>query len=125
VEPADPKSPDAITVKDKQGVPAVGVGIQEGGATFKDAFEASLPKFGKALKWVKEPTETTLADGTKAYQARVKFEAFKAPGFELDAFVLGAQKGTKWVIVNALTLDMMAPYDEKLYSEIARTLKLE
>jgi hypothetical protein len=111
-------------------VPALRISVLEG-ATFDEALTAVLSEVGSDIKIVTE-RETTLADGTPASEAVVKWET---QGFGVDTFVLGVkksvkkgeqkgeQKDEKWVIVAITSMPLLAQYDEALFSEIAHTLE--
>ena len=64
--------------------------------------------------------EETLADGTKAYTYKAQY--ISATGYEIASYVLDADKGGNRIRVNLFTIDAFAPYDEKLFSEIAHTV---
>jgi hypothetical protein len=66
--------------------------------------------------------EGTLPDGTKAYTYKLYY--IYSSDYEVTAYVLDAfNKEGKQVRVNVWTIDAFAPYDEKLASEIAHTLR--
>jgi hypothetical protein len=66
-------------------------------------------------------TETTLADGTKATTYKVKF--ISVTNYEITAYCLDADKSGKRIRVMPWTVEAFEPYDEKLFSEIAHTLR--
>lgn len=102
-------------------VPVIAVNIVET-ATFADAVTAALKASGSHIEIVSQ-TETTLADGAPATEARIEWKL--DAGFPGDTFVLGVQKDGKWVMVAVTTVSMLVPYDEARFSEIAHTLQFE
>jgi len=91
------------------------------GVDFADAVTAALQGPGSNIEIVSQ-SEVTLADGTPATVAKVSLDI---QGFAGDCYVLGAQSGDKWAIVSVMTVSMLAPYDEALFSEIAHTLQFD
>ncbi len=105
-------------------VPILGVGVQDvedEAATFADVLTALSEAAGESGIEIVSEVKTTLADGTPAAGAVVKWTVQGFPG---DTFVLGAIKDNRWVIVTVTTISLLAPYDEALFSEIAHTLQL-
>ena len=102
-------------------VPAIVVNVVEG-ADFVAAATAALEGSGSNIE-IASPSEVTLADGTAATEAKATLDLNQ--GFPGDCYVLGAQKGDKWVVVSVTTVDMLVPYDEALFSEIVHTLQFE
>jgi hypothetical protein len=87
----------------------------------KDWIVASLVKVGNVSpKVTSDIKEETLADGTKAYTYKAGY--ISATGYEIASYFLDADKDGKRIRVNVFTIDAFAPYDEKLFSEIAHTL---
>ena len=103
-------------------VPVVIVQIVDG-ATFADALNAGYSASGFSEIEVTSESETTLADGTPATEAVTTYMI--PQGFPADAFSLGVQADGKWVVVTVMTVSVLAPYDEALFSEIAHTLTFE
>jgi len=101
-------------------VPALSIYVLDG-ATFAEAVTAALSSSGSDIKIVTERA-TTLADGTPASEAVIKW---KAEGFGVDTFALGVKKGEKWVIVAITTMFLQAKFDEAKFSEIAHTLEFK
>ena len=101
-------------------VPALSIYVLDG-ATFAEAVTAALSSSGSDIKIVTERA-TTLADGTPASEAVIKW---KAEGFGVDTFALGVKKGEKWVILAITTMSLLAKYDEAKFSEIAHTLEFK
>jgi hypothetical protein len=101
-------------------VPVVGVAIQDG-ATFSDALTTNMLMSGTDIN-ITSQSPTTLADGTPASQAVVKWKAQKLGA---DTLALGVQKDGKWIIVSVTTVSLLAKYDEALFSEIVHTLQFK
>ena len=101
-------------------VPAISISVQDS-ATFAEALTATLALAGSDIKIVTERS-TTLADGTPATEAVVKW---KTQNLGADTFALGVQKDGKWIIVAVTTVSLLAKYDEALFSEIAHTLQFK
>jgi hypothetical protein len=99
-------------------VPAMSVSVQDS-ATFDEALTATLSSAGSNINITTERA-TTLADGTPATEAVVKW---KAQGLGADTFALGVQKEGRWIIVAVSTASLLAKYNEVLFSEIAHTLQ--
>lgn len=100
-------------------VPALTVSIVSG-ATFNDALTTAVTAFPATDLTSDASKETTLADGTKAYTAKIKYT--NTYGMAVDSLTLGAQKGDKWVIAAVGTVSSMSPYDDAKFSEILNTL---
>ena len=106
-------------------VPVLGVAVQDvddEAATFADVLTALSQATGDSRIEIVSETETTLADGTPAAEAVVKWAVQGFPG---DTFALGAVKDDRWVIVTITTVSLLAPYNEALFAEIAHTLQLD
>jgi hypothetical protein len=101
-------------------VPTVSVAIQDG-ATFADALTANMLLLGSDIN-ITSQSPTTLADGTPAFQAVVKWKTQK---LSADTLALGVQKDGKWIIVSVTTVSLLAKYDEALFSEIVHTLQFK
>jgi hypothetical protein len=101
-------------------VPAVSISVQDS-ATFAEALTTTLMAEGSGINITTERA-TTLADGTPATEAVVKW---KAQGLSADTFALGVQKSGKWIVVAVTTASLLAKYDETLFSEIAHTLQFK
>ena len=97
------------------------------------AFDADAPEsedwFVKTFELINvespqviSPIKTeTLPDGTKAYTYKSKY--ISATGFQVLAYILDAEKDGKRIRVNVFTVEVYAPYDEALFSEIAHTVR--
>jgi hypothetical protein len=87
----------------------------------KDWIVASLVKVGNVSpKVTSDIKEETLADGTKAYTYQAGY--ISATGYDIASYFLDADKDGKRIRVNVFTIDAFAPYDAKLFSEVAHTL---
>jgi len=104
-------------------VPLLLVDVVEG-ATFVEALTAALEGGGSSDVEIKSESETTLADGTAASQAVIKFKNPIAP-MAIDAFSLGVLKDGKWVAATVATVGLLAKYDEPLFSEVVHTLQFD
>ncbi len=102
-------------------VPVLFICVAEG-ATFADAVIAALNAMGAEGTTVKSESDTALADGTPATEAILKTEL---KGYGADALSVGAEKDGKWVMVIVGTVELLAPFDEALFSEIGHTLQFE
>ena len=102
-------------------VPVMFVAIAEG-ATCADAVTAALKASGGTSIKIESESETALADGTPATEIICKAAL---QGFPADAVALGVQKDNEWVLVIVGTIDVMAPFDQPLFSEIVHTLTFE
>ena len=103
------------------GVPVMFVCVAEG-ATFADAVIAALKAMGAVGTSVESESETALADGTPATEAILKTTL---KGYGASALSVGAEKDGKWVIVIVGTVELLAKFDEALFSEIGHTLQFE
>jgi hypothetical protein len=101
-------------------VPTLSISVQDS-ATFAEALTATLTLEGSDIK-IDTEQATTLADGTPATEAVVKW---KARGLSADTFALGVQKDGKWIIVAVTTVPLLAKYNEALFSEIVHTLQFK
>jgi hypothetical protein len=101
-------------------VPALSIYVLDG-ATFAEAVTAALSGSGSNIKIVTE-RETTLADGTPASEAVIKWTA---EGVGVNTFALGVKKDEKWVIIAITTMSLMAKFDEAKFSEIVHTMEFK
>jgi hypothetical protein len=104
-------------------VPVLIVNVAEG-ATLADAVTAAVEEAGGSDVTINSQSETTLADGTKATQVTGTYKHPMAP-MAIDAFILGAKKDNKWIIVTVATVGLLAKFDEAKFSEIAHTLEFK
>ncbi len=80
----------------------------------------------KDINVVSPLTETTLADGTKATMCKTTFIARASDGndYGMVALNLDADKGGERIHAGVYTLeDSTPPYNEKLFSQVAHTLR--
>lgn len=103
-------------------VPTISLSIRDD-AAFSDVINAALTETGNTEISVAPETATTLADGTPAKQAVLKFKV-KA-GYAADALALGVQKDGKWILAIVTTISLATPYDEAQFSEILHTLQFK
>lgn len=101
-------------------VPAMSISVQES-ATFAEALTTTLSSAGSDINITSEQA-TTLADGTPATEAVVKW---KVQGLGADTYALGVQKKDKWIVVAVTTVSLLSKYNEALFSEIVHTLKFK
>lgn len=99
-------------------VPALSISAGWEGA-FADIEKQALTDAGGTDIKVGTPTEITLADGTKATTAKVDWII---AGYDAETFVMGVQKGGKWILVNLTTVTIYG-YNEALFKEIATTFR--
>jgi hypothetical protein len=66
--------------------------------------------------------ETTLVDGTPAVQYT---SSFKSGAYEIVSLATSTDKDGKRIRATVWTIDAFSPYDEALFSEIARTLSVK
>ena len=103
-------------------VPVMFVDIEEG-ANFIEALTTSMTEAGGTNINIGDETETTLADGTPAFET--KFE-LTLSGFPGVCFALGTQLDDgKWVCVIVGTVDMLVAYDQDWFSEIVHTIQFD
>lgn len=100
--------------------PALSISIRDE-VTFAEALTASLMLAGSNVNIVTE-RPTTLADGTPATEAIVKW---KVQNLGADTFALGVQKDSKWIVVAVTTVSLLSRYNEALFSEITHTLQFK
>ena len=101
-------------------VPVLMVSIRDG-ATFADAFAASIEAAGGSGLNILSEKEVTLADGSTP-AVEIVADA-KVSGFDAKTFGLGVKIDDGWLGITITTVDLMAPYDEALFSEIAYSLQ--
>jgi serine/threonine-protein kinase len=104
-------------------VPAISIQVLDADAPLSaDWIVASSKSEFLNLRVVSPPTETTLADGTKAYTYKTKLTSVRF--YEVTTFRLDADKGNKRIQLVIFTVEGgRAPYDEKLFSQVAHTLR--
>jgi hypothetical protein len=100
--------------------PAISISVQNS-ATFDEALTATLMLAGSDVK-IDTERSTTLADGTPATEAVVKW---KVQNLGANSFALGVKKDSKWIIVAVTTVPLLAKYNEALFSEIVHTLQFK
>lgn len=100
-------------------VPVLLVFVGEG-TTFTDALTTSMQNAGGTNIAIEPESETALADGSLAFQTTL---TVRLRGFPAVAFALGAQNDDKWILVIVGTVEMLAKFDEALFSQIAHSLQ--
>lgn len=103
-------------------VPVLAVSIREG-ATLADAVNAALAESGGSNIKIEGEKEVTLADGSKATEAKIKWKNPASP-LTVETYGMGVQKDNKWILVTINTVPMLADYDAKKFSEIGHSLQL-
>ena len=115
------KAPVVFLGQSAAQVPVIAIGVGEA-----DTFAAALTAVTKAIDGsdlkVSSEKETTLADGTKATEALIEVAV---RGFPAKGLALGVKKDNKWVTVTVATVEMLAPFDQAKFSEIAHTLQFK
>jgi len=103
-------------------IPGVSVSVRDADAplTAEWIAKANEAEGNTKNKITSGPTETTLADGTKASQYEGTFTT--SQGYDIITFAVSADKGGKRIRATVWTIDAFSPYDEALFSEIAHTL---
>jgi hypothetical protein len=107
-------------------VPGVSVSVLDADAplTAEWIAKANETEGNTKNKITSGPTETTLADGTKASQYEGKFFATSS-GYDIVTFAVSVDKNGKRIRATVWTIDAFSPYDEALFSEIAHTLSVK
>jgi hypothetical protein len=118
-EIADAGSTTVFAAAASKRVPTISISILDS-ATFDEAL-AALTTAGSDVK-IETKRSTTLADGTPASEAVLKW---KVQNLSAQTFALGVQKDSKWIVVGVTTVPLLAKYDEALFSEIAHTLQFK
>jgi hypothetical protein len=82
---------------------------------------ATLKKLGnQGPKAMGDLEEMTLPDGTKAFGAKMGY--ISASGYDVESYVLDADKDGNRIQIVVFTVPAFAEYDEALFKEIAGTL---
>jgi hypothetical protein len=83
-----------------------------------------LMKANSPMKVASPIKDETLADGSKAYIYKMNYVSqVQERGYKIAAYVLDAEKNGKRIRLYVFTVEEFVPYDEKLFSEIAHTLR--
>ena len=88
---------------------------------FTDALNETASTSGFSWLEAKPAIETTTDDGVKALKTTTTFTT--DTGYPGEGFVMGVKKGSQWLVVTVGTVPMGAPYDEDVFSKIAKSLK--
>lgn len=102
-------------------VPAMFVGAVDG-ADFAEAVTNTLKLADGTDIKVGPISEVILADGSKGSKALIE-AALR--GFPAKGLAVGAKPGAKWVVCTVGTVEMLAPYNEALFTEIATSLQFK
>ncbi len=115
-----PESKTLFTAHASAQVPAMFVCAVDG-ADFVEAVTNTLKLAYGDITDIKvgAVSEVTLADGSKGNKA--VFEA--QIGVQIKGLAIGAQKGGKWIVCAVLTAEVLAPYNETLFTQIGTSLK--
>jgi hypothetical protein len=106
-------------------VPGVSISVLDADAPLTTEWiaKANEAEGNKNNKITSGPTETTLADGTKASQYKGTFTT--STGYDIMSFAVSIDKNGKRIRSTVWTIDAFSPYDEALFSEIAHTLSVK
>jgi serine/threonine protein kinase len=80
-----------------------------------------LMKAAGPLKVASPIKEELLADGTKAYSYKMNY--ISSTGYDVTAYILDAEKNGKRIRLDIFTIEQWESYNEKLFSEIAHTIR--
>ena len=105
-------------------VPGIGLSVRDADApmTADWVVAANTDEGNTNVKVTSPLTETTLFDGTPAIQYASKFTS--GP-YDIVSFATSTDKNGKRIRATVWTIDAFSPYDETLFSEIARTLSVK
>jgi hypothetical protein len=116
-----PPSKTLITAQKGGLVPAMFVGAVDG-ADFAEAVTNTLKLADGTDIKVGAVSEATLADGSKGSKAPI---TATLRGFPAKGLAVGAKKGDKWIVCCVGTVEMLAPYDEALFTAIGTSLEFK
>jgi hypothetical protein len=85
-----------------------------------DWIVSSLMQAGNTDPKVLSDIKNEVLGGNPAYTYQAGY--LSATGYDIKSYVIDADKAGKRIRVNVFTIDAFAPYDEKLFSEIAHTV---
>ena len=102
-------------------VPVMFVDIGEG-ANFTEALTTSMTQAGGTNINIGDETETTLADGTPAFETKFELTLSGFPGVCLG---IGVPVDGVWVCAIVGTVDMLVAYDQDWFSEILYTMQFD
>ena len=105
-------------------VPGVSLSVRDADApmTADWVVAANTAEGNTNVKVTSPPAETTLFDGTPAVQYISKFTSGQ---YDIVSFATSTDKNGKRIRATVWTIDAFSPYDETLFSEIARTLSVK
>jgi hypothetical protein len=102
-------------------VPAMFVGAVDG-ADFAEAVKNTLLLADGSDIKVGAVSEVTLADGSKGSKAGIEATL---KGFPAKGLAVGAKPGAKWIVCAVVTVEMLAPYDEALFTAIGTSIQFK
>jgi hypothetical protein len=104
-------------------IPVVALSVRDADAPLTaDWIVAANTAEGNSAVKVSNLKETTLADSTPAFQ----YESSYSNGeYDLVSFATSTDKDGKRIRVTVSTIEAFSPYDEALFSEIAKTLSVK
>lgn len=102
-------------------VPAMFVGAVDG-ADFAEAVTNTLKLADGSDIKVGAISEVILADESKGSKATVEVTL---RGFQAKGLAVGAKAGAKWIVCAVGTVEMLAPYNEALFTEIGTSLQFK
>jgi len=105
-------------------IPVVALSVRDADAPLTaDWIVAANTAEGNSGVKVSDLKETTLADGTPAFQYTSSY--FSADGYDLVSFATSTDKDGKRIRATVSTIEAFSPYDEAFFSEIAKTLSVK
>ena len=116
-----PPSKTLITAQKGGLVPAMFVGAVDG-ADFAEAVSNTLKLADGTDIKVGAVSEVTLADGSKGSKAGIEATL---KGFPAKGLAIGAKPGAKWIVCAVGTVEMLAPYDEVLFTAIGTSIQFK
>jgi len=104
-------------------IPGVSLSVRDADAPLTaDWIVAANTAEGNSAVKVSNLKETTLADGTPAFQYE---SSFSSGGYDIVSFATSTDKDGKRIRATVWTIDAFSPYNEELFSEIAKTLSVK
>jgi len=102
-------------------VPTMSISVVTGDPSMRDALSYGLNALGFRDISIGTESQVSLSDGTLASKSKLTFTL--PQGYAADALALGAHKDGKLFLVVITTVSLAAPYDDAMFSEIARSLQ--
>jgi hypothetical protein len=105
-------------------VPGVSLSVRDADAplTADWIVAANTAEGNTKVKVTSDLKETTLFDGTPAIEYTCKYDY---QGYEITSFNISTDKNGKRIRPCVWTIDAFSPYDEALFSEVARSLSVK